>query len=99
MPFDNPVFDFLASKHYKVKTYKLGKFGVVSQGLALPLSAFPQLGDLPVNSAVTEKLNITYIVKEDNERKQVPQEKLPRLVSKHFKPDIKNCSLALLCVA
>lgn len=74
VPFDNPVFDFLASKHYKVKTYKLGKFGVVSQGLALPLSAFPQLGDLPVNSAVTEKLNITYAVKEDNERKQTPGE-------------------------
>ena len=23
VPFDNPVFRFLASKHYKVKTYKL----------------------------------------------------------------------------
>ena len=32
--------EFLASKHYKVKTYKLGKFKVISQGLALPASAF-----------------------------------------------------------
>ena len=32
--------EFLAAKHYKVKTMKLGKFKVVSQGLALPISAF-----------------------------------------------------------
>lgn len=31
---------FLAPKHYKVKTMKLGKFGVISQGLALPAEAF-----------------------------------------------------------
>lgn len=32
--------EFLAPKHYKVKTMKLGKFKVISQGLALPASAF-----------------------------------------------------------
>ena len=32
--------EFLASKHYKVKTMKLSKFGVISQGLALPAEAF-----------------------------------------------------------
>lgn len=32
--------EFMASKHYKVKTMKLNKFKVVSQGLALPTSAF-----------------------------------------------------------
>jgi hypothetical protein len=32
--------EFLASKHYKVKTMKLGKFKVISQGLALPVSTF-----------------------------------------------------------
>ena len=31
---------FLAPKHYKVKTMKLSKFGVISQGLALPAEAF-----------------------------------------------------------
>ena len=31
---------FMAPKHYKVKTMKLNKFKVVSQGLALPASAF-----------------------------------------------------------
>ena len=32
--------EFMRSKHFKVKTMKLGKFKVISQGLALPLSAF-----------------------------------------------------------
>ena len=35
-----PWSEFMASKHYKVKTMKLGKFNVVSQGLALPADAF-----------------------------------------------------------
>ena len=74
VPSDNPVFDFLASKHYKVKTFKLGKFGVVSQGLALPLSLFPELGDLAVDTPVTEKLKISYAVIEDNARKQTPSD-------------------------
>ena len=74
VPSDNPVFDFLASKHYKVKTFKLGKFGVVSQGLALPLNLFPELGDLAVDTPVTEKLKISYAVIEDNARKQTAQE-------------------------
>lgn len=32
--------EFMRSKHFKVKTMKLGKFNVISQGLALPLHAF-----------------------------------------------------------
>lgn len=32
--------EFMRSKNFKVKTMKLGKFKVISQGLALPLSAF-----------------------------------------------------------
>lgn len=32
--------EFMRAKHFKVKTMKLGKFNVISQGLALPLKAF-----------------------------------------------------------
>lgn len=32
--------EFMRFKHFQVKTMKLGKFKVISQGLALPLSAF-----------------------------------------------------------
>lgn len=63
-------YEFLASKKYKIKTYKLSKFGVVSQGLALPMSAFPEIQeDVPLLTDVTELLHVTYAVAEDNRRK------------------------------
>lgn len=70
LPADNPAFAFLAAKHYKVKTYKLGKFGVVSQGLALPLSALPEIDPaIELNTDVTGLLKVEYSVREDNYRK------------------------------
>lgn len=61
--------EFMASKKYKVKTMKLGKFKVISQGLALPISAFDV--EIPNEEGVdvTELLGVTYSVEEDNERK------------------------------
>ena len=44
-PEDDERFEFLASNHYKVKTMKLGKFNVISQGLALPITLFPEFID------------------------------------------------------
>lgn len=41
---EKPWSEFLASRKYKIKTMKLGKFGVISQGLALPVTAF----DVPI---------------------------------------------------
>lgn len=64
--------EFMAPKHYKVKTMKLGKFKVISQGLALPLSVFDV--DIPNEEGVdvTELLGVTYSVDEDNVRKNKP---------------------------
>lgn len=61
--------EFMASKKYKVKTMKLGKFNVISQGLALPISVFDV--EIPNEEGVdvTELLGVTYAVEEDNERK------------------------------
>ena len=61
--------EFMASKKYKVKTMKLGRFKVISQGLALPLSVFDV--EIPNEEGVdvTELLGVTYSVDEDNERK------------------------------
>lgn len=61
--------EFMASKKYKVKTMKLGKFKVISQGLALPISVFDV--EIPNEEGVdvTELLGVTYAVDEDNERK------------------------------
>lgn len=62
---------FMAKKNYKVKTMKLNKFGVYSQGLALPYEAFGDIV-LPVepNIDVTDKLGVKYIEQEDNIRKE-----------------------------
>jgi hypothetical protein len=61
--------EFMASKKYKVKTMKLGKFKVISQGLALPISVFDV--EIPNEEGVdvTELLGVTYAVEEDNSRK------------------------------
>lgn len=64
--------EFMAPKHYKVKTMKLGKFKVISQGLALPVNIFGV--DIPDKEGVdvTEMLGVTYAVEEDNVRKSKP---------------------------
>lgn len=61
--------EFLRKKHFKVKTMKLGKFNVVSQGLALPIDVFDVEVPNEVGIDVTDLLGITYSIKEDNKRK------------------------------
>lgn len=68
-PETDERFAFLANKKFKVKTMKLGKFKVISQGLALPLSLFPELQDKNIGDDVTEALKITYASEEDAARK------------------------------
>jgi len=62
-------FEFLESKHYKVKTMKLGKFNVISQGLALPITLFPELSTKKIGDDVTKDLKITYSSLDDIQRK------------------------------
>ena len=87
-PENDERFSFLASKKYKVKTMKLGKFNVVSQGLALPLSLFSELGDLDCGADVTEKLHITYYSQDDIARKTNkvnPDAKYKSMAARHPK--------------
>ena len=66
----NPLderFAFLEKRDYRIKTIKMCK--VYSQGLLIPLSNFPELGDLEVNTDVTDALKVIYYVPADNERK------------------------------
>ena len=99
VPDTNPAFDFLSSKGYKVKTMKLGKFGVISQGLAMPIEAFRGNGldsqfcddcaNYPskmIGIDVTDKLGITYAVAEDNARKNGdPNAKYMSMKARHKK--------------
>ena len=77
--------EFMRAKHFKVKTMKLGKFNVISQGLALPIEIIPELQNktLKIGDDVTELLGVTYSVQEDNIRK-----------SKHGDPNAKYKSMA-----
>ena len=63
--------EFMRSKHFKVKTMKLSKFAVISQGLALPITVFDVKIPNEENVDVTELLGVTYSVEEDNARKSV----------------------------
>lgn len=61
--------EFLRPKKFKVKTYKLGKFNVVSQGLLLPMSILPDNKEYVLHEDVTKVLGVKYYVAEDNDRK------------------------------
>lgn len=69
LPETDERFKFLESKHYKIKTMKLGKFGVISQGLLMPLADFPELNNPDIGTDVTRNLGVVYSVKDDNYRK------------------------------
>ena len=80
-------FEFLRAKGFKVKTMKLSKFGVISQGLALPKNIFKELSDLSEGTDVTDTLGIKYSVEEDNSRKGNidPNKKYQSMKSRHTK--------------
>lgn len=67
VPSSDERFAFLEKKNYKIKTQKMCK--VLSQGLIMPITIFPELQDKPVNTDVTDILGITYASEEDNKRK------------------------------
>lgn len=76
-------FAFLEKRNYKIKTQKMCK--VISQGLLMPLSLFPELGDADINTDVTDALKVTYAVEEDNARKGKgdPDAKYKSMAARH----------------
>lgn len=82
--------EFMRSKHFKVKTMKLGKFKVISQGLALPIDAIPELQEKnpKIGDDVTDLLGVKYSVEEDNVRKSKngdPNAKYKSMAARHQK--------------
>jgi len=59
---DKPMFEFLRSRHFRIKTIKLR--GELSQGLCLPLSDFPELLNKEIGDDVSEIIGVTHYVKE-----------------------------------
>lgn len=84
VPASDKRFEFLEKRDYKIKTQRMCK--VVSQGLLMPLSLFPELGNADVGTDATKKLGITYAVAEDNDRKRNsgdPNAKYKSMAARH----------------
>lgn len=67
VPENDARFAFLAKRHYKIKTIKM--CGVLSQGLVMSLSLFPEVDTKEPEVPLTDLLRVTYAVAADNERK------------------------------
>lgn len=88
VPSTDKRFEFLASKDYRIRTLKLNKFGVFSQGLAMPISEFSELANLPENTDVTKQLGVIYYMPEDNVRKAAnidPMARYKSMAARHYK--------------
>lgn len=85
LPMGDHRFDFMEKYKYRVKTQRMCK--VISQGLLMPVSEFPDLADLPVGTDLTQRLGITYYVPEDNKRKATvdPNAKYRSMAARHRK--------------
>ena len=67
VPEDDERYAFLLKRHFKIKTIKM--CGVVSQGLVMSLSLFPEVTAKEPGVPLTDLLKVTYAVAADNERK------------------------------
>ena len=94
VPADNPAFEFLAKRDFKVKTLKMCK--VISQGLLMEPADFGWTlnetetinanGDtLAEGDFLTERLGITYADPEDNKRKANTEDKYQKMKHRHPK--------------
>ena len=84
VPSNDERFAFLEKRHYKIKTLKMCK--VISQGLIMPITAFPELEGKDVMTDVTDILKVTYAEAEDNVRKNGnPNAKYESMKARHKK--------------
>lgn len=85
---ETETFEFLAPKHYKVKTQKYtfgGKGLMISQGLLMSFEDFGwELDKYNVGDFLTETLGVKYSVVEDNKRK-ASIDKYKRMAQRHYK--------------
>ena len=84
VPANDERFAFLEKRNYKVKTLRMCK--VYSQGLIMPITAFPEITTTDEHVDVTDVLHITYAVEEDNARKNGdPNAKYTSMKARHKK--------------
>ena len=84
VPANDDRFAFMEKRKYKVKTLRMCK--VYSQGLIMPITAFPEITTTDEHVDVTDVLHITYAVEEDNARKNGdPNAKYTPMKARHKK--------------
>lgn len=84
VPANDERFAFMEKRNYKVKTLRMCK--VYSQGLIMPITAFPEITTTEEHIDVTDVLHITYAVEEDNARKNGdPNAKYTSMKARHKK--------------
>ena len=84
VPANDERFAFMEKRNYKVKTLRMCK--VYSQGLIMPITAFPEITTTDEHVDVTDVLHITYAVEEDNARKNGdPNAKYTSMKARHKK--------------
>lgn len=84
VPANDDRFAFMEKRNYKVKTLRMCK--VYSQGLIMPITAFPEITTTEEHVDVTDVLHITYAVEEDNARKNGdPNAKYTSMRARHKK--------------
>jgi len=88
---ETEVFEFLAKKHYKIKTQKYtfggaNKEGFYSQGLLMHFNDFGWEKDAhKEGDFLTEELGVTYAEPEDNKRKSSGSDKYKKMAARHPK--------------
>ncbi len=84
---ENPDFAFLEAKKYRIKTMKLNKFGVISQGICFPMQILPNNRKFSVGDDVTEILHIKHV---EEYGENLPKNVNKRLVLKQRHKRLSN---------
>lgn len=85
LPAADERFKFCEKYKYRVKTQRMCKGKVISQGLVMPISEFPELEGCEVGDFVTAKLGVKYYEPEDNVRKAPTGDKYKKMAQRHGK--------------
>ena len=70
-----PYFEFLRDKKFKIKSMKLSKFGVISQGILFRLDTVGITEKLDVDVDLTNRFNVTEIVQDAEEAGLVQEQR------------------------
>ena len=74
-----PEFEFLRPKKFIIKTYKLSKFNVVSQGIVFPMTILPKDPDsYDIGEDVTDIIGIKKHDPQADEEAQIEQDRKPK---------------------